>query len=454
MKNLLIIYPHWPPSNLAGVHRPRLIANQLANFGWHPIVLCVEAKYYEEPLDLDMLQIVNKEVEVIYTKAYPIIKPRLIGDIGLRAFPYYCRKAKELLGERKIDFLWIPIPSFYTALLGRYLHIKTSVAYGIDYIDPWVRDISTRKDLRHRLSNLVGKVLEPVAVKQASLITGVSYEYYEPMLERNFRKRRLPEDGKQDKSLIKISKKDNKDPSSENKNSSEQYSINHVPFPYGFDPADHKIKLKGLQLPWSNEERVKPWIYAGAFLPNSRVFMKLLFKVIKEMRQKGVWDESIKLYFIGTGPYPGKSIQEYANELGIGNFVIEDRARYPYLCVLNFLSAADTVMVIGSSEKHYTASKVYQALLSEKPVWAVFHQKSSAVSVMEECEAAPYLVKYDEDMKEEMIKEAIETSLMARLNCNKWTPNLKTLEKYSAKESAKKLVEGIEKVLGHIEHAS
>ena len=28
MKRILIIYPHWPPSNLVGVHRVRLIANE------------------------------------------------------------------------------------------------------------------------------------------------------------------------------------------------------------------------------------------------------------------------------------------------------------------------------------------------------------------------------------------------------------------------------------------
>ena len=48
MKNMLIIYPHWPPSNLAGVHRARLISNFLPDFGWHPIVLTVKEIYYEE----------------------------------------------------------------------------------------------------------------------------------------------------------------------------------------------------------------------------------------------------------------------------------------------------------------------------------------------------------------------------------------------------------------------
>ena len=86
MQNILIIYPHWPPSNLAGVHRSRLISNFLPDFGWHPIVLTVEQKYYEEANDWAMLKTVSEKTEIHYVKAYKITKPRLIGDIGLRAF--------------------------------------------------------------------------------------------------------------------------------------------------------------------------------------------------------------------------------------------------------------------------------------------------------------------------------------------------------------------------------
>jgi hypothetical protein len=37
---------------------------------------------------------------------------------------------------------------------------------------------------------------------------------------------------------------------------------------------------------------------------------------------------------------------------------------------------------LGSTEPHYTPSKVYQAVLSEKPIFAVLHQESTAVEVI------------------------------------------------------------------------
>ena len=44
MKRMLIIYPHWPPSNLVGVHRVRLIANELHSLGWQAIVLTIDER--------------------------------------------------------------------------------------------------------------------------------------------------------------------------------------------------------------------------------------------------------------------------------------------------------------------------------------------------------------------------------------------------------------------------
>jgi hypothetical protein len=406
MKNILIIYPHWVPSNLAGVHRPRLISNFLHDYGWHPILLTVSAEYYEEAPDPDIAKTASPDIEVVYTRAYKAGKPRIIGDIGLRAFPFLFKEAITLLKSRKIDFIWIPVPSFYSALLGRLLHAKTGTPYGIDYIDPWVRDISNRQDWRSKLSLLVANWLEPIAVKRAALISGVSTAYYLPVLERNFK----------------------------------SSTITHVGMPYGFDPKDHDIVVGNLKLPWEGAG-CEPLVYAGAFLPNSHLFIKLLFQVIQQKVEQGEWDTKKQLYFLGTGSYAGTTIADYAKQYGVESIVHEVRARYPFLHVLNFLAAAYAVMIIGSTEKHYTASKTFQALLSKKPVLGIFHQESSAVTIMKECNAAGFLVEYQEQAQEQELKSAIANKLEVLLSGNfQWCPDLSKLDKYSASASAKALV--------------
>jgi len=412
MKTILIIYPHWPPSNLAGVHRARLIANFLPDFNCQPIVLTVHPDYYEEKPDWDILKTVNKDIEVIHVSAKKVGKPRIIGDIGLRAFSQLKKEALEILKTRKIDFIWIPIPSFYTAVLGRILYNKTETPYGIDYIDPWVRDISNRKNLRAILSNLVARILEPYAVKKASLISGVSTPYYQPVLDRNFKHKK----------------------------------IEHIGMPYGFDPKDHQIKLENLKYPWDDYPDCIPFIYAGAFLPKSDLFTDLLFEAIIELKNNGQWNEKIRLFFIGTGNYSHKSITDFAVQHSVNEYVVEIRDRFAFLHILNFLSAAKGVLLIGSTEKHYTASKTYQSLLSGKPVFSIMHSESSAVNVFKECEAADYLCEYDENGSTEELLEIIKQTFADFVEEKKgYTPDLIKLDNYSAKESTKALIKTIHK---------
>ncbi|MCK5538073.1 MAG: hypothetical protein KAI79_14705 [Bacteroidales bacterium] len=414
MKNILIIYPHWPPSNLAGVHRARLIANYLSDFEWHPIVLTVEYPFYEEALDWDILKTVSPAIEVHYTKALKIGKPRIIGDIGIRAYKQLKIRALELIKDKNIDFIWIPIPSFYMAILGRQLYEKTNIPYGIDYIDPWVRDISNRKNWRSIGSLFLAKLLEPYAVKKAALISGVSKEYYLPVLERNF-KHKKPID---------------------------------VAMPYGFDPNDHKIVLNNLTYPWDTIKNVEAIVYAGAFLPNSAYFLKLLFTHIAKLIKNKKWNINTHLFFLGTGNYQHKSISEFAEEFEISEYIHEIRERFAFLNILNFLSEAKGVLVLGSTEKHYTASKIYQSILSKRPVFAVFHTDSSACQVMQECNADDYLCEYSETSNESELSTQIETKWLAfLLEENNWMPNYNALDKYSAKQSAKVLVDGMEQAL-------
>jgi hypothetical protein len=412
MKNVLIIYPHWVPANLAGVQRPRLIGNYLKQFGYKPLLLTVEAQYYEETLDPLMEKTVSQDIEVVYTKAYKVTKPRVIGDIGLRALTFLKKEALRLCKERTIDFIWIPIPSFYTALLGRIIHDKTGIPYGIDYIDPWVRDITNQNSLRAKLSQAVARTLEPYAVKKAALITGVSTPYYQPVIDRNFATPPV-----------------------------------HAGMPYGFDPKDHEIELEGLKLPWDDQQHCKPWLYAGAFLPNSHLFVQSLFESIAALKIEGKWDDTIRLYFLGTGPYPAKRITAYAKDYGLEAIVFERRERFPFLHILNFLSKADRVMLFGSTEKHYTASKTFQCLLSKRPLLSLLHAESSAVEVIKEANAARFLWPYQEgDTKEKIVKQ-LKPILVSIQKDVTWDLNLKHLDAYTAMQSAKVLAQAMDKVL-------
>jgi hypothetical protein len=51
------------------------------------------------------------------------------------------------------------------------------------------------------------------------------------------------------------------------------------------------------------------------------------------------------------------------------------------------LQAADAVLVIGSDDADYSASKVYPCVLSQRPILAVMHRQSAAAEVIRRCRA-------------------------------------------------------------------
>ena len=355
VKNILILYPHFPPSNLAGVHRARLFAQHLTAFGWNPLILTVHEKYYEETPDDNLTKLVPATLRIEKVEAFSIGKFRLIGDIGLRAFFQLYRKAKELILTEKIDFLYIPIPSFYCALLGRFLHESTDIKYGIDYIDPWVHEFpGTNKKLsRHWWSTQLAKFLEPIAVKKASLITGVAEGYYEDVLNRN--------------PLLK------------------KNAITGA-MPYGGEPKDHEIiqQLTITSYLFEKKKHKLQFVYAGAMLPKAYEPLENIFASIAA---NTALFEDVEFHFIGTGKVTtdaqSYNIKPLAEKYGLWHKTIfEYPARIPYLDVLVHLNIADAVFVLGSTEPHYTPSKVYQAILANKPVLAVLHEQSQAATVI------------------------------------------------------------------------
>ena len=352
---ILIIYPHFPPSNLAGVHRPRLFARHLPSFGWEPVILTVDENYYEEAPDWDLVKLVPENLRIEKVKAFKLTRPRIVGDIGLRAFYQLYTRAKELIRSERFDFLYIPIPSFYCALLGRWLHNSTKIKYGIDYIDPWVHEFPGSEQLlsRHWFSTRIAKFLEPIAVAKAVLITGVSESYYMDVLKRN------PQ-------LIG--------------------RIISGAMPYGAEASDHRNLVLDLKKPslFKKKSAKVQLVYAGAMLPKANELLDALFKSISQ--NEPVFS-GVEFHFIGTGKNSNASensaVKELAEKYGIWQSIIfEYPERLAYLDVLNHLSMADAIFILGSTEPHYTPSKTFQAILSGKMILSVLHEQSTAVSVI------------------------------------------------------------------------
>lgn len=429
MRKILIISPHYPPSNLAAVHRARLFAKHLPSFGWEPIILTVHHDFYEEKLDWDLQKLIPAQQRIIKVNAFKVNRPRFIGDIGLRAFFQLRKRALELISAENIDFVYIPIPSFYISLLGSCLYGKTRVKYGIDYIDPWVHSFPGSEKLfsRHWFSTQFAKILEPIAVKHASLITGVSEGYYRPVLDRN--------------PHLKT-------------------QAITAAMPYGGEEGDHDFVRKmsddrrqrsGILLPLKSNKKFR-FVYAGAMLPKAYKPLEEIFKALSRLQHLQHPLTSFNLpqpefHFIGTLG----TIKPLAEKYGLFNtFIFEYPDRIPYLDVLKNLDASDGIFILGSTEPHYTPSKVFQGVLSQKPILAVLHQKSTAVKVLFDSKAGKCVLmdgENDLDILGERFIQQLQEYLCWAISFDPLSVNKEAFEPYTAKAVTKVLVDAIEKCL-------
>ena len=423
MKKIIILSPHFPPSNLAAVHRTRLFAQHLPDFGWQPIVITVHERYYEEELDLNLAKLLPNNLRVEKVDAISTKPIKFIGDIGIRGFLGMYKRILKIIQNEHIDFLYIPIPSNYSALLGRLIYFKTKVPYGIDYIDPWVHTwpAAEVKFSKAWVSKKLANFLEPIAVKHVKLISGVAQGYYESVLIRN--------------PHLKT-------------------QIITASMPYGGEERDYDL-LSTLNLQtylYKKEAGVLDFIYGGAMLPKAYTVLE---QILQSIANNKVAFKNCRFHFIGTGKSPndsfGYNIKPYAEKYGLWEKnIFEYPKRIPYLEVLIHLDKADGAFILGSTEPHYTPSKVYQAVLSKKPVFAVLHNKSTACEVIRKSKAGTVLSFEGENELENIGASFLDYWTEYIEVLEKFNPeevDKSSFEKYSAKNVTKILAEALDKAV-------
>jgi hypothetical protein len=192
-------------------------------------------------------------------------------------------------------------------------------------------------------------------------------------------------------------------------------------------------------------------VYAGALLPKARGVMQRLLEAVACLRQRDHRSaRRLRLHFIGTGKSPtdpeGHNVLPLARRLGVAEVVTEHPHRMAYLDVLKSLTNASGVLIVGSTEPHYTPSKVYQAVQSRRPVLALLHEASTAVTVLEQSRAG-HVVRLSERSLPDpaSIADALEAFTAAPYDPQ--TVDWGAFEAYSARESARHMAAALDEAL-------
>ncbi len=389
MRRVLMVSPHFPPDSSAASHRVRLLAPHLEEAGWSPTVVTLEPSAYEGRLDPRLEALVPKSLRVVRAPAWQAEVTRRVGlgDLGLRALTGLRRTCHELMARERFDALFITVYPVYPALLGGELKKAYKVPFVLDYQDPWVGEWGksvgggprSAPDWKSRASRRLGTWLEPKAVHAADAIVAVSQGTIDGIVER------IPEAA----------------------------TLPHGVIPLGFEPADFEaLRAQRSDAPRFENDGLVHLCYVGTLLPTGAGTLRLLLRALARARRDDPASRRLRLHFIGTSNQSASDVNRVlpiARECGVDEAVTEMPGRLDYLDALGVLVDSSAILLLGSSERHYTASKLFPALLAKRPILALFNESSSVVSILRAAASEPTvrILTYGEgEAGDELVREA------------------------------------------------
>lgn len=425
-QRVLIISPHFPPVNAPDHQRIRMSLPYFQEFGWEPFVLTVHPEFVEAFTDPLLEKMVPSDVKVIRTGAWPVAQTRKvgIGSLALRALTYMMKAGDRLIVEEKIDLVYFSTTVFPVMALGPAWYDHFGVPYVIDFQDPWLSDYYNRAGapkppggrIKYGISQGVARILEPYTMRKVSHAISVSPAYSQMLLNRY---PWLRED---------------------------QFTV--LPFGAAEKEFEYLPKLNVRQTIFDPRDGKRHWVYVGRAGHDMALALRILFLALRTLRERdpNAWD-SVRLHFIGTDYATGsramKTVEPIARELGVDDIVEEHPHRVPYFEALQIKTDSDAIILIGSDDAGYTASKLYPCILARRPILAVFHQQSSVVEILRRCNAGRAITFCTDDSPEVLLDSAM-AQLQWLLSLPKgYAPetNWKEFQPYTAKEMTRRQCE-------------
>jgi len=368
LRRVLIVSPHFPPVNAPDHQRVRMSLPYLRDNGWEAHVLAVDPQFIEGFQDPGLVRTLPGDVPVTRAAAIP---PRLtrwlgLGNLALRALLPLDREGSRLLRRGRFDLVYFSTTVFPVMRLGPRWKRRFGVPFVLDLQDPWVSDYYDRSGVRppggwfkYRLSQWLARRSEPAAVRAAAHVISVSPSYPQTLLARYPGLR------------------------------AERFTV----LPFGAPEADAEfVRRQGVkQTVFDPADGLRHWVYLGRGGADMAPALRGLFLALRSLRQERPEVNRLRLHFVGTsyatGPRAQKTVEPVARECGVADLVSEQTGRIPYLEGLALLHASDALLVVGSDDASYSASKVYPCILAGRPLLAVVHEGSVAGEVVCRCRA-------------------------------------------------------------------
>lgn len=357
---ILCISPRFAPSNEADTHRLRLLLSHAAASGWNAVIVGVAADCLSVAQDPWLVANLPKNLEV--HRIWIPQKRWFMTSVFIRAWTALDDKVRMLLSARKFDLIFFSTNEFPLTTLALGWKRDFGTPFCIDFQDPWVNDYYSKNRsivppggrLKYAVMDRIHRLLESKVVPACDGLLAVSPAYLSALISRY----------------------------------GEKVSGKHMlvrPFPGEPDEVGCLTEIYGT----SKSSKEVIWRYVGRggldMAKSASAFFAAWGQVVSEGKTAL---DSVRFEAIGTSYATDgaakKSIEPLALGTAISARVEETPTRLGYSDALKKLAESDGLVVFGSDDPAYTASKIYPYLLAGKPLLAIFHEKSSVVELMRE----------------------------------------------------------------------
>lgn len=347
------------------MQRVRMLLPFLMDNGWAAEVLAVSPESVSCPVDDWLVGGLPSTVPVHKVKALGLGWARLpgLGTLGFRAMSALGKEGDELLANRSFDLVYFSTTVFEVHLLGPRWLKKFGVPFVMDYQDPWVNDYYRQHPtvrppggrLKYAVASAIHRWMEPRVLRYCMGFTSVSPAYPKQLDNRYPWLHTFPR-------LVQ-------------------------PFPGAQRDFERVRQSPGINQFFQADDGDIHWVYIGVVIPGMYPALRALFCAIQSSMP--VADIArLRMHFIGTSYAAGDratpQVLPLALECGLGDHVLEQSDRIPYVDALRCLLDAHALLAIGSDDPGYTASKIYPYLLARKPLLAVYHEKCSIIALINE----------------------------------------------------------------------
>ncbi len=359
IRKVVVVTPFFPPINTPDIHRVRQSLIHWIESNVEVTVICADWKQSGGVYDPDLLLTVPVQVKIIRLKSIPLFISKFTGfnSIAYRILPALFLFGTWQVFKRSPDIIYFSTTMFPVAVVGRLWRWLINKPIVIDMQDPWRSDIylnlpKAQRPPKFIFSYTLDKWMEKWVMSKIDGIICVSPSYISMLMDRYKKLRR------------------------------EQFKV----IPFGVSEQDMRIAEKlATELPYLEKGKIN-LVYTGVcnkhMLPVIRLFLSGFQSASMRFPDKF---KNVRIVFIGTSYVQGKnqvlSVTPIASELGIESTVKEYPERVQYLTAVKYQQESSGLLLIGTTDKTYTPSKLYPYLLSKKPVISFLHEESPAVEI-------------------------------------------------------------------------